>query len=328
MCTAVGPAQTRVFENEDLLLEILRFTIPDAADVEARYGTDDPVQRPELRARTVMAFRLRRLDKRTKRVVDVHCEAFVRHVHRRCMRFRLATHRYANSGKSNDEAQKTVSIMENFRNVVRQSVWPTLLFNATALQFQSSLDHLFCTRIPSSLRDVYHLAAGDCAVCGWYCKLQLDSVPVWHQPHARPGEYLPFTSHDHFVEVCFMEHAEHLEGRPPAMQLRVDEQFTDTDYDFLDFLHAIRQTPDHDACIKRLFAERRAIPEPREARRNSFIVHLPLFRFKLESKWGVDSSIAEIFGKTDEEMRELIMRGSRSPRSARRTATFRDHVVF
>ena len=114
----------------------------------------------------------------------------------------------------------------------------------------------------------------------------------------------------------------------PAMQLRVDEQFTDTDLDFLDFLHAIRQTPEHDACIKRLFAERRAMPEPMQARRNNFIVHLPLFRFKLDSRWGTDSSIAELFRKTDEEMRELIMVGSRSPRSVRRTATFRDHVVF
>ena len=275
-----------------------------------------------------MAFRLRRLDRRSKRLVDEHCDAFVAHVRRACLRFRAATQRYTDSEVPGDERVRLAHFETNYRVVVRASIWPTLLFNAGSLQFQHSLEHLFRTRIPGSFKDVYHLVAGDCAVCGWYCRMQLDSVPVWHQRNAVVGEYLPFTSHDHFVEVCFMEHAEHLDGRRPAMQLRVDEQFTDTDYDFLDFLHAIRQTPEHDACIKRLFAERRAMPEPVQVRRNHFIVHLPLFRFKLDSRWGADSSIAELFRKTDEEMRELIMIGSRSPRSARRAATFRDHVGF
>jgi hypothetical protein len=298
----MNSAQALVFTNDDLFFELIRLAIPDAADVEARHGTDDAVQRLEMRAKTVVAFRLRRLDKRTKRMVDAHCEAFVKHVHSRCMRFQIA------------------NVTGNFRDVVRQSVWPTLLFNAGA-----PLDHLLRTRIPSSIKDVYHLAAGHCAVCGWYCKLQLDSVPVWHQRHASPGEYLPFVSHDHFVEVRFMEATESPSGeRRPAMQLRVDQDFTVTDFDFLDFLHEIRQTPEHDACIKRLFAERHERYKIRQSKRSSFIVHLPLFRFKLYSNWGADASIAEIFGKSDDEMRALIMRGSRE----RRTATFQDHLVF
>ena len=128
----MNSAQALVFTNDDLFFELIRLAIPDAADVEARHGTDDAVQRPEMRAKTVVAFRLRRLDKRTKRMVDAHCEAFVKHVHSRCMRFQIA------------------NVTGNFRDVVRQSVWPTLLFNAGDLQFASSLDHLLRTRIPSS----------------------------------------------------------------------------------------------------------------------------------------------------------------------------------
>ena len=118
----------------------------------------------------------------------------------------------------------------------------------------------------------------------------------------------------------------------PAMQLRVDGNFTEADLDFLDFLQAIRATPEHDACIRRLFAQRPA--HMRNRRRNQFIVHLPLFRLKLGSAWGPDSSIAELFGKTDDEMRELIMRGSHSLRRPRRIVALREgrygqqHVVL
>jgi len=329
----MGPARERVFENDDLFYELIRPVLPNAAAVEARHGTDDSVQRPELRGQAVMAFRLRRLDRRSKRLVDEHCDAFVAHVRRACLRFRAATQRYADSEVPGDEHDRLAHFQTNYGYVVRASIWPTLLFNAGALQFQHSLEHLFRTRIPGSFKDVYHLVAGDCAVCGWYCRMQLDSVPVWHQRNAAVGEYLPFTSHDHFVEVCFMESAETPYGTMrPAMQLRVDANFTEADLDFLDFLHAIRATPEHDAGIKRLFAERPA--HMRSRRRNQFIVHLPLFRLKLGSAWAPDSSIAEIFGKTDDEMRALIMRGSRAPRRPRRVVALREgryghqHVIL
>ena len=76
----MGPDLKRVLENDDLFYELIRPVLPDATAVEARHGTDDPVQRPELRMQAVMAFRLRRLDKRSKRLVDEHCDAFVAHV--------------------------------------------------------------------------------------------------------------------------------------------------------------------------------------------------------------------------------------------------------
>jgi hypothetical protein len=330
----VRTAQALVFENDDLFFEVIRPTLPDAADVEARHGTEVEVHRPELRARAVMAFRLRRLDKRAKRLVDAHCETFVRHVHHQCMLFRSATHQYANSmaeGSERDPSRLT-RMTRNFQDVLFKSVWPTLLFDTNALQLRDSLDHLNLTRIPSSLRDVYHLAAGDCAVCGWHCNLQLESVPVWHQPHDRTGECLPFTSHDHFVEVCFMDAAHHLPGSPPAMQLRVDGDFTSADFNFLSFLHAIRETSDHDVCIRRLFAERRVDPsEVQSHRRKRFIVHLPLFRLKLGSAQQGNSSIAELFGKTDAEMRSLIMHGNRMQQNERRNYTVghtANHVVF
>ena len=318
---AMDSARTRVFESDDLFYELIRPVLPDAAAVEARNGTDDPVQRPELRMRAVMAFRLRRLDRRSKRLVDEHCDAFVAHVRRACLRFRAATERYAGSEATDED--RLAHFQTNYAHVVRTSVWPTLLFNASALQFQHSLEHLFRTRIPGSFKDVYHLLAGDCAVCGWYCRMQLDSVPVWHQRNAAVGEYLPFTSHDHFVEVCFFESVETPYGAMrPAMQLRVDTNFTEADLDFLDFLHVIRATPEHDACIRRLFAERPT--HMRNRRRNQFILHLPLFRLKLGSAWAPDSSIAEIFGKTDDEMRALIMRGSRAQRRPRRVVALRE----
>lgn len=312
MDDAVHVVRERVLGDSDLLLEILKPLLPDFLEIESRFGTEDPPNRLQLSSVVWKGFTLRLLNKDAKAAVDLVFDAFLVHVHDRFATFMKVTHDYVHRAIYPDSPQMH---RYTFCEVTRASVWPSFLLNAEPVPNDCSMEQMHKSRKPETMIDVYNLLAERCAICGRRCRYKCRSMPkaqpVWLQRSAPDsGEYIPFTSYDHFVEVCFTEARPCADGQMrPTMQLRVDTHFTDVDLDFLDFLASVRKAPDYEDCILRLF-ERNRGTHPAQ-KRGGFIVHLPLFNLKLKSNWAADSSIAAIFNRTDAQMAALMCCGGR-----------------
>ncbi len=201
---------------------------------------------------------------------------------------------------------------------------------------------------PKTMHDVYNLLRQRCFACGCFqmnCPVvfepsnySLDMVwmqhpylgevhcsgPCGHEcprgPHAHlSGKWLPYTSDFHFCEVIFFRNRKRRDGtRGPDMLLHVDSEFTPLERQVLKFQKAARQLPNFAAAIVRLFELRPSEVRGVQTRDGSeiFIVHLPLFHLRL-GKPEPDSSLASIFGVTDDEVLRLIKKGGRIAREER-----------
>ena len=201
---------------------------------------------------------------------------------------------------------------------------------------------------PKTMHDVYNLLRQRCFACGCFqmnCPVVFEpsnysSEMVWMQhpylgevhcsgpcasesqrgPHAHlSGKWLPYTSDYHFCEVIFFLNRRRRDGtRRPDMLLHVDSGFTPLDRQVLKFQKAARQLPNFEAAIVRLFELRPSEVRGVQTRDGSeiVIVHLPLFHLRL-GKPEPDSSLAAIFGVTDDEVLRLIQKGGRIAREER-----------
>jgi hypothetical protein len=197
---------------------------------------------------------------------------------------------------------------------------------------------------PKTMHDVYNLLRQRCFVCGCYeerCPATLAFQDhgamemVWMQhpylgevhcsgpcgTHAHlSGKWLPYTSDLHFCEVIFfLDRRKRRDGtRGPDMLLHVDSEFTPLERQMLKFQKAARQLPNFEAEIVRLFELRPGEVRGLQTRDGSeiFIVHLPLFHLRL-GKPEPDSSLASIFGVTDDEVLRLVKKGGRIAREER-----------
>jgi len=310
MDDALHVARERVLGDSDLLLEVLRPLLPDLLKIESQFGTKTPPNRLQLASVVWQGLTLRLLSKDAKAAVDLVFDAFLKHVHDQFATFMKVTRDYVHRVVYPDRAQ-----MHRYTvcQLTRASVWPSFLLNAEPLPNDCSVEQMNKSRKPQTMIDVYNLLAERCAICGTRCRYKCrvipKSQPVWMQ-RSTPGsgEYISFTSYDHFVEVRFVEARPCANGqRRPAMQLRVYTHFKEVDYVFLDFLASVRKEPDYEDCILQLFQRRRAACPAQAA--GDFIAHLPLFNLKLKSSWPVDSSIASIFNRTDAQMAALTRSG-------------------
>ena len=312
MDDALHVARERVLGDSDLFLEVLRPLLPDFLEIEARFGTEDSPNRLQLASVVEQGFKLRLLSKDAKAAVDLLFDAFMKHVHDQFATFMKVTHDYVHRTVYPDHAQ-----MHRYTvcQLTRASVWPSFLLNAEPLPNDCSVEQMNKSRKPQTMIDVYNLLAERCAICGTRCRYKCRAIPksqpVWMQRSAPgSGEYISFTSYDHFVEVCFTEARPCANGQwRPSMQLRVNTHFKEVDYIFLDFLASVRKTPNYEDCILQLFQRRRAACPAQAA--GGFIAHLPLFNLKLKSSWPADSSIASIFNRTDAQMAALARSGGR-----------------
>ena len=346
MDDALHVARERVLGDSDLFLEVLRPLLPDFLEIEARFGTEDSPNRLQLASVVEQGFKLRLLSKDAKAAVDLLFDAFMKHVHDQFATFMKVTHDYVHRTVYPDHAQ-----MHRYTvcQLTRASVWPSFLLNAEPLPNDCSVEQMNKSRKPQTMIDIYNLLAERCAICGTRCRYKCRAIPksqpVWMQRSAPgSGEYISFTSYDHFVEVCFTEARPCANGQwRPSMQLRVNTHFKEVctvhsnrsflhisthssqfptlcpnpaqnfwrqvDYIFLDFLASVRKTPNYEDCILQLFQRRRAACPAQAA--GGFIAHLPLFNLKLKSSWPADSSIASIFNRTDAQMAALTRSGGR-----------------
>ena len=224
---------------------------------------------------------------------------------------------------------------------VHKSLWSTNPLNDA----RDRVDNLLRARQmfrPKTMHDVYNLLRQRCFACGrWYGNCSAiakdtdqSSEMVWMQhpylgevhcsgpcgTHAHlSGKWLPYTSDYHFCEVIFFRNRGRRDGtRGPDMLLHVDSEFTPVERQMLKFQKAARQLPNFEAAIVRLFELRPSEVRGVQTRDGSeiFIVHLPLFHLRL-GKPEPDSSLASIFGVTDDEVLRLIKKGGRIAREER-----------
>ncbi len=196
------------------------------------------------------------------------------------------------------------------------------------------LEKVLRFRKPRCVRELWNQCSQICYCCGKVCTTGDDDFAVMLHPfagHVRPcahprtgtplldenGEdvcymqtvVLPHTNPAEFVSVCFQR--DDTDGHyfttvctGPALSL--------SEKHYRNFVYAAKHEPWYEENIARMFALR-----PKELQRNSigrrncnyFMTNLPLQPLIINV--APDASVAEIFGRTRQEMRKLIAMGGR-----------------
>ena len=243
----------------------------------------------------------------------------------------------------------------NYDAVVQRMEWAVRLYHSISFRPGAMpqlaglhFEQLLMYRQPESINELAHMLNGDCLCCGRPCTevtAYLNDRAWMQHPYKGPvtlchtdtqcgchryilhGTWLPSTNPDELCEVAFAC----TEDEEYRATLRVETHFTACDKMFLKFLRAAKHKGWYATNIARLFGlrPRRLFPcehQPLRFRRNTnFVVNLPLFRPVVDM--GPDSSIAQVFGLTNKEMRALIRAGGRIMHEERCLGANFDEVV-
>lgn len=315
-------AQSRVFEDENMLSEILRACTPVLEEIERRFGTDAPFQRGVLCTQFEAAFAWRSVNKLARSILDSVLHRVLQSVHR-CM----ATYTHELERWDEREVCNPLRISEVNADLARLEVnvgavlrnWVKVIFFDDGPNSPLSIRHILKNapeKPPKTIPALYSLLRGNCAVCGTFCKhLDSTTTQLTSSTHtwgfAKRSTQLHFTSSLHLVSICVHKMQSDMWGRKnPRIEvcLQDSDNATDAELQAIDLFRKLKNTPLYEEAVARVFRHKRCTRSmlglvfEESGKELDFMMLLPLYNVVLKGHNNMDASIASLFGLSNDDI--------------------------
>ena len=320
-------AQSRVFEDENMLSEILRACTPVLEEIERRFGTDAPFQRGVLCTQFEAAFAWRSVNKLARSILDSVLHRVLQSVHRCMATYTHELERWDERKVCNplriSEVNADLALLEVGVGAVLRN-WVKVIFFDDGPNSPLSIRDMLKNapeKPPKTIPALYSLLRGNCAVCGTFCKhLDSTTTQLTSSTHtwgfAKRSTQLHFTSSLHLVSICVHKMQSDLWGRKnPRIEvcLQDSEHVSDAELQAIDLFRELKNTPLYEDAVARVFRHKRStrskngsvVEESGNGYRSNdldFMMLLPLYNVVLKGHDRMDASIASLFGLSNDDI--------------------------